>query len=56
MMDVGDSYFMSYHVPLVKDSDWYESIKATRAIADNITIMINDAKLSNETVSVFPYR
>lgn len=55
MMDVGDSYFMSYHIPLVKDSDWYESIKASRKVADNITTMINEKRISNETVSVFPY-
>ena len=56
MTDVGDSYFMSYHVPLTKSSDWYKSIKAARGIADNITNMINEAKITNEKINVFPYR
>ena len=56
MTDVGDSYFMSYHIPLTTDADWYESIRAARKIADNITNMISNANLTDEKINVFPYR
>ncbi|KAL6429081.1 hypothetical protein ACFW04_008102 [Cataglyphis niger] len=51
----GDSYFMGYHAPLKKSSDWYESLRAARIISENITNMINNAKVSEQKVEVFPY-
>ncbi|KAF7384137.1 hypothetical protein HZH66_012387 [Vespula vulgaris] len=55
LTDIGDTYFMGYHTPLKKSSDWYESLRAARIIAANITKMINNANLSNQTIRVFPY-
>ncbi|XP_032670245.1 NPC intracellular cholesterol transporter 1 homolog 1b-like isoform X2 [Odontomachus brunneus] len=55
MTDVGDTYFMGYHTPLKKSHEWYEALQASRIIADNITNMINDAKLSDRKVKLFPY-
>ncbi|GAB1859492.1 Niemann-Pick C1 protein [Camponotus japonicus] len=55
LTNVGDTYFMGYHTPLKKSSDWYESLRAARAISENITNMINDANISMEKVKVFPY-
>ncbi|XP_014484242.1 PREDICTED: Niemann-Pick C1 protein-like [Dinoponera quadriceps] len=55
LTNVGDSYFMGYHVPLKKSSDWYESMRAARKISDKITNMINDAELSDQKVKLFPY-
>ncbi|CAL7944120.1 unnamed protein product [Xylocopa violacea] len=60
LTDVGDSYFMGYHTPLKKSSDWYESLRSVRQIADNITTMINNKALrilphSNKKITVFPY-
>lgn len=54
LIDVRDSYFMGYHTPLKKSSDWYEALRFARNIADNITIMINS--LAYKDVTVFPYR
>lgn len=56
LTDIGDTYFMGYHTPLKKSSDWYESLRAARIIAANITKMINNANLSDRTITVFPYR
>lgn len=47
---------MTYHTPLKKSSDWYEALRSARSIADSITNMINDAKLSDTEITVFPYR
>ncbi|XP_076621985.1 NPC intracellular cholesterol transporter 1 homolog 1b [Colletes latitarsis] len=55
LVDVGDSYFMGYHVPLKKSSDWYESLKSARTIAENITNMINNERLTDRKITVFPY-
>lgn len=56
-IDVGDSYFMGYHIPLKKPSDWYESLKFARWIAENITVMINQQEsLNGQQITVFPYR
>ncbi|XP_043263992.1 NPC intracellular cholesterol transporter 1 homolog 1b-like [Colletes gigas] len=55
LVDVGDSYFMGYHVPLKKSSDWYESLKSARTIAENITNMINNQSLTDQNITVFPY-
>ena len=55
LVDVGDSYFMGYHTPLKKSSDWYEALKSARRIADNITAMINNERLTHNKVTVFPY-
>ncbi|KAI4483549.1 hypothetical protein M0804_007809 [Polistes exclamans] len=55
LIDIGDTYFMGYHTPLKKSSDWYESLRAARVIAANITNMINNAKLSDKKITVFPY-
>lgn len=56
LVDVGDSYFMGYHTPLKKSSDWYESLKSVRMIAENITTMINNNNYTNRKITVFPYR
>lgn len=53
---MGDSYFMGYHTPMKKSSDWYEALRAARTISDKITKMINDAELSDRKVKLFPYR
>ncbi|XP_020288824.1 Niemann-Pick type protein homolog 1B-like [Pseudomyrmex gracilis] len=55
LSDVGDSYFMSYHTPLKKSSDWYEALRTARIISDNITNMINEANVTDKKVQVFPY-
>lgn len=55
-IDVADSYFMSYHTPLKKQSDWYWALSSARVVADNITTMLNSYKLSDTEISVFPYR
>ncbi|XP_026674415.1 NPC intracellular cholesterol transporter 1 homolog 1b-like isoform X2 [Ceratina calcarata] len=55
LTDVQGSYFMGYHTPLKRQSDWYESLRLAREIADNITVMINEKKLTNEEITVFPY-
>ncbi|XP_053973229.1 NPC intracellular cholesterol transporter 1 homolog 1b-like [Hylaeus volcanicus] len=55
LTDVGDSYFMGYHTPLKKSSDWYESLKSVRTIAENITTMINNKSLTDQKITVFPY-
>ncbi|XP_043277996.1 NPC intracellular cholesterol transporter 1 homolog 1b-like [Venturia canescens] len=54
-IDVGDTYFMSYHSPLKKSSDWYKALEAARFVAKNITNTINEANLSDEKIRVFPY-
>ena len=55
-IDVGDTYFMSYHTPLKKSSDWYKALVASRAVAQNITIMLNQAHFTDKEIKVFPYR
>ncbi|XP_033304088.1 NPC intracellular cholesterol transporter 1 homolog 1b-like isoform X2 [Bombus bifarius] len=55
LTDVKDSYFMGYHIPLKKSSDWYEALRSARTIADNITTMINSKNLTNENITIFPY-
>ncbi|KAK2576131.1 hypothetical protein KPH14_007462 [Odynerus spinipes] len=55
MIDIGDTYFMGYHTPLKTSADWYESLRMARTIAANITKMINNAKLTDKQISVFPY-
>ncbi|XP_017791086.1 PREDICTED: Niemann-Pick C1 protein-like [Habropoda laboriosa] len=52
---VKDSYFMGYHTPLKKSSDWYESLRSARIVAENITTMINNQSLSDKQITVFPY-
>ncbi|XP_076381020.1 NPC intracellular cholesterol transporter 1 homolog 1b isoform X2 [Megalopta genalis] len=54
-IDIGDTYFMGYHTPLKKSSDWYEALKSARLIADQITTMINEKNLTNQEITVFPY-
>ncbi|XP_017762316.1 PREDICTED: Niemann-Pick C1 protein isoform X5 [Eufriesea mexicana] len=55
---VGASYFMAYHTILKTSADYYESMRAARALSANITDMIN-SYLKNisdsSTVEVFPY-
>ncbi|XP_072764565.1 NPC intracellular cholesterol transporter 1 homolog 1b isoform X2 [Anoplolepis gracilipes] len=55
LTNVRDSYFMGYHIPLKKSSDWYESLHAARVISEKITNMINNAHVSEKKVKVFPY-
>ncbi|XP_076222657.1 Niemann-Pick type C-1a isoform X4 [Nomia melanderi] len=55
---VGASYFMAYHTILKSSADYYESMRAARAVSANITDMINDhlARMGQtSTVEVFPY-
>lgn len=56
LTNVGDTYFMGYHTPLKKSSDWYESLRAARTISENITNMINNANITEQEIKVFPYR
>uniref|UniRef100_A0ABD2XPG3 SSD domain-containing protein n=1 Tax=Trichogramma kaykai TaxID=54128 RepID=A0ABD2XPG3_9HYME len=54
--DVGDSYFMTYHTPLKKSSDWYEALKSARLIAESIEDMIQAKNISQgREIKVFPY-
>ncbi|XP_076646594.1 NPC intracellular cholesterol transporter 1 homolog 1b [Halictus rubicundus] len=55
LIDVGDTYFMGYHTPLKKSSDWYEALKSARLIADQITTMINEKNFGSKEITVFPY-
>ncbi|XP_076221530.1 NPC intracellular cholesterol transporter 1 homolog 1b isoform X2 [Nomia melanderi] len=55
LTNVGDSYFMGYHTPLKKSSDWYEALKSARLIAKQITTMINNKGLAQQEITVFPY-
>ncbi|XP_077267700.1 Niemann-Pick type C-1a isoform X4 [Temnothorax americanus] len=58
MSTVGASYFMAYHTILKTSADYYESMRAARVVAANITNMLNCnlRRLSkNTTVEVFPY-
>ncbi|XP_053981855.1 NPC intracellular cholesterol transporter 1 isoform X2 [Hylaeus volcanicus] len=56
---VGASYFMTYHTILKSSADYYESMRAARAVSANLTNMINTNLRSmgdNSTnVEVFPY-
>ncbi|XP_012239099.1 NPC intracellular cholesterol transporter 1 isoform X3 [Bombus impatiens] len=55
---VGASYFMTYHTILKTSADYYESMRAARAISANITETINNYLKSigdSSTVEVFPY-
>ncbi|XP_011329204.1 NPC intracellular cholesterol transporter 1 isoform X4 [Ooceraea biroi] len=58
MSTVGASYFMAYHTILKTSADYYESMRAARVVAANITDMLNSNLKSlneNTTVEVFPY-
>ncbi|XP_011704595.1 PREDICTED: Niemann-Pick C1 protein isoform X2 [Wasmannia auropunctata] len=58
MSTVGASYFMAYHTILKTSADYYESMRAARVVAANITNMLNcNSKRLNEsaTIEVFPY-
>jgi len=58
MSTVGASYFMAYHTILKTSADYYESMRAARIVAANITDMLNSnlkSRNENATVDVFPY-
>nr|XP_033342938.1 NPC intracellular cholesterol transporter 1 isoform X2 [Megalopta genalis] len=58
LSQVGASYFMTYHTILKSSADYYESMRAARAVSANITDMLNSHLISyGETggVEVFPY-
>lgn len=58
MSTVGASYFMAYHSILKTSADYYESMRAARTVAANITDMLNcniRKYGQNTTVEVFPY-
>ncbi|KAL0126706.1 hypothetical protein PUN28_005221 [Cardiocondyla obscurior] len=55
LTDVNDTYFMGYHTPLKKSSDWYEALRAARIISENITNTINEANVTDYKITVFPY-
>ncbi|XP_012153839.1 Niemann-Pick type C-1a isoform X5 [Megachile rotundata] len=58
LSNVGASYFSSYHTILKSSADYYESMRAARAVSANITDMINSNLKSigsTSTVEVFPY-
>ncbi|XP_044760492.1 NPC intracellular cholesterol transporter 1 isoform X1 [Coccinella septempunctata] len=48
------SYFMTYHTILKTSKDYYESMRAARKVAQDITDTINN-KLGGQHVEVFPY-
>ena len=55
---VGASYFMAYHSILKSSADYYESMRAARAVSANITDTINNHLRTigdTTTVEVFPY-
>ncbi|KAK9885215.1 hypothetical protein WA026_010720 [Henosepilachna vigintioctopunctata] len=54
LSNVEASYFMTYHTILKSSKDYYESLRAARKVAANITDTINN-KLGGEYVEVFPY-
>lgn len=58
LTEVGTTYFMTYHTILKTSRDYYEAMRASRKIAKNITIMLNDhlkTQGANVEVEVFPY-
>ncbi|KZC13635.1 Niemann-Pick C1 protein [Dufourea novaeangliae] len=55
LTDISDTYFMGYHTPLKKSSDWYESLKFSRKLAEDISTMINKNEFTKEGITVFPY-
>ncbi|XP_067212878.1 NPC intracellular cholesterol transporter 1 isoform X4 [Linepithema humile] len=58
MSTVGASYFMAYHTILKTSADYYESMRAARVVASNITDMLNCnlRRMGDDTtVEVFPY-
>lgn len=55
-INIQDSYFMTYHKPLKNDADWYNALEAARIVASNISIMINQANITEKEIKVFPYR
>ncbi|XP_017879991.1 NPC intracellular cholesterol transporter 1 isoform X2 [Ceratina calcarata] len=58
LSDVGASYFMAYHSILKSSADYYESMRAARAVSANITNTINKrlTELGYEAdIEVFPY-
>ncbi|XP_076291603.1 Niemann-Pick type C-1a isoform X5 [Lasioglossum baleicum] len=58
LSQVGASYFMAYHTILKSSADYYESMRAARAVSANITNMINSDLIKNHEnggVEVFPY-
>ncbi|XP_045477645.1 NPC intracellular cholesterol transporter 1 isoform X2 [Harmonia axyridis] len=54
LSNVEASYFMTYHTILKTSKDYYESMRAARKVAQNITDTINN-KLGGPHVEVFPY-
>ncbi|XP_044021275.1 NPC intracellular cholesterol transporter 1 homolog 1b-like isoform X2 [Aphidius gifuensis] len=54
-INIQDSYFMTYHTPLKNDADWYNALEAARVVASNISIMINQANITEKEIKVFPY-
>lgn len=50
----GPNYFMTYHTVLKTSKDYYESMRSTRSIANNMTKTIR-RKIPNTTATVFPY-
>lgn len=56
LSEVGASYFMAYHRVLKTSRDYYESMRAAREVAQNITDAINSQlKPGDKTMKVFPY-
>lgn len=58
--EVGATYFMAYHTVLKTSKDYYESLRAARKIATNLTVMIENRlrEMGNSTINnveVFPY-
>ncbi|KOC62540.1 Niemann-Pick C1 protein [Habropoda laboriosa] len=50
---VGASYFMAYHTILKTSADYYESMRAARAVSANITNMINNHLRSIGDITFF---
>ena len=54
-LDVGASYFMTYHAMMRSSEDAYEALRMARHLADNVTAMLN-AGNPGANYEVFPYR
>jgi len=49
---VEDSYFMSYHTPVITSKQFYTSLKQARRLSDNLNRMFKER---GSNVTVFPY-
>ncbi|XP_068081512.1 NPC intracellular cholesterol transporter 1 homolog 1b isoform X2 [Anabrus simplex] len=52
---IGDSYFMGYHTTLKTSKDYYEALRSTRKISEDLTEMIKSHVGEETNIEVFPY-